>query len=133
MSFRAFAPRGGGPPPPRPRDAGCADYLTKPIRAQALFAALQTHLGIQFVARPEGPTQPEPDLSLPRRQAIADRIRSAAALGDVTAVETLVTELALRDDEAPLSRRIGHLATSFDFDELLALAETLSGRAPTDT
>jgi len=122
-----------GDAPRAARDAGCVDYLTKPIRAQALFAALQTHLGLQFVARPEGPTDPEPDLPLLRRQAIANRIRSAAALGDVTAVETLVTELALRDDEAPLSRRIGHLATSFDFDELLALAETLSGRVPTET
>ena len=32
------------------RDAGCIDYLPKPIRAQSLFAMLQTHIGVRFVS-----------------------------------------------------------------------------------
>ena len=62
-----------------------------------------------------------------RREEIAGRIRSAAAFGDVTAVEALVAELASRDNEAALARRIGNLATTFDFDALLSLADRLSG------
>jgi len=121
-----------GDAPRAAREAGCVDYLTKPIRAQALFGALRTHLGIQFVTRTESPTPGEPDLSLPRRLAIANRIRSAAGFGDIAAVETLVAELATREEEAPLGRRIGQLATSFDFDKLLALADTLSAPVQID-
>jgi CheY-like chemotaxis protein len=29
-------------------DAGCVGYLPKPIRAEAVFAALQSHLAVQF-------------------------------------------------------------------------------------
>ena len=31
------------------REAGCVEHLPKPVRAEALFAALKTHLGVQFV------------------------------------------------------------------------------------
>jgi len=116
-----------GDAPQAARDAGCVDYLPKPIRAQSLFAALRTHLGVQFVSRAEAPMAAEPELGRERRAVIATRIRSAASVGDVTAVETLVAELASRDEETPLARRIGHLATTFDFDALRELADTLSG------
>jgi len=116
-----------GDAPQEAKEAGCVDYLAKPIRAQALFAALQTHLGAQFVVRAQTPIAAEPQLPLERREAIASRIRSAAAFGDVTAVEALVAELASRDGEAALARRIGNLATNFDFDALLSLADRLSG------
>ncbi len=36
------------------RDAGCVEYLPKPVRAEALFAALQKHLGVEFVWETEG-------------------------------------------------------------------------------
>ena len=35
------------------REAGCVEYLPKPVRAEALFAALKTHLGVQFVTEKE--------------------------------------------------------------------------------
>ena len=34
----------------RAREAGCVDYLAKPVRAQQLFGMLQTHLGARFVS-----------------------------------------------------------------------------------
>src|SRR3954467_5099256 len=115
-----------------PQAAGtavCVDSLPKPIRAQALFAALETHLGVRFASPVESPIAVEPELTQARRTAIASRIRNAAAIGDVTAVELLVTELASRDEESTLGRRIGHLATTFDFEALRELADTLSGDA----
>ena len=66
------------------RDAGCVDYLSKPIRAQLLFGMLQTHLGLQFVSDAE-----EADINAPgplgqdRRVEVANRLRTALALGDV--------------------------------------------------
>src|SRR6185436_10353900 len=74
-----------GDAPQAAREAGCVDYLPKPIRAQALFATLQTHLGVRFVTRTDAPAVVEPELGRERRAAIATRIRSAASVGDVTA------------------------------------------------
>ncbi len=34
-------------------DAGCVDYLSKPVRAELLFAMLQRHLGVRFVSETE--------------------------------------------------------------------------------
>ena len=50
------------------RDAGCVDYLSKPIRAQALFAMLQTHLGVRFVSGSDQPSPGDPGpIELDRR------------------------------------------------------------------
>jgi len=118
-----------GDAPQAARDAGCVDYLAKPIRAQALFAALQRHLGLEFVVPAQNAAAAEPDLPVERRAAIASRIRTAATFGDVTAIEALVADLTAIDAEAALGRRIGYLATTFDFDALLSLADTLSAEA----
>jgi PAS domain S-box-containing protein len=118
-----------GDAPQAARDAGCIDYLAKPIRAEALFAALQRHLGLEFVVPEQNAAAAEPDLPAGRRGTIASRMKSAATVGDVTAIEALVAELAAVDEEAALGRRIGHLAASFDFDALLSLADTLNAEA----
>ena len=39
-------------------DAGCVDYLPKPVRAEALFAALHKHLGLRFVVEDDTPAIP---------------------------------------------------------------------------
>ena len=115
-----------GDAPQAARDAGCVDYIPKPVHARTLFAALQTHLGVRFVARAEPvvSTTAEP-VELRRRMEIAVRLRDAVTVGDVSAVETLVAELATHDAEAPLARRIEHLVTSFDFEALRAVADSL--------
>ena len=54
------------------RDAGCAEYLPKPVRAEALFAALNTHLGVQFVREAdEEPAAPAAIAHAPRHAALA--------------------------------------------------------------
>jgi hypothetical protein len=47
----------------------------------------------------------------------------------VTAVESLVAELSSPTEETALARRIGHLATNFDFDALRVLADAERGAA----
>ncbi len=92
-----------GDAPKAAREAGCVDYIAKPIRAQTLFASLQTHLGVRFIARATPPVaQPGPELHPERRSAVAHAIRLAVDVGDVTAVEALVTGLANGEAEAAL-------------------------------
>jgi PAS domain S-box-containing protein len=110
-------------------DAGCIDYLSKPVRAESLYAALHTHLGVQFESGPTPEPLDEPELSdRSRRVALALRLHEAAAIGSVTDLEVLAQELAVGDPgEAGLGRQIARLTDQFDFDELRALAGRLAG------
>ena len=110
------------------RDAGCVDYLSKPVRAQALFAMMQTHLGVRFVTEGDRPVLG--DLSLAgsdRRAGIAARLRHAVALGDVSDILDLAQELQEASGaEAAVGERINRLAADFDFGGLSRLADSLA-------
>jgi CheY-like chemotaxis protein len=109
-------------------EAGCIDYLAKPVRAELLFGALQTHLGVQFIRGSEPGMAGEPELSdAPRRVEIAGRLRDAVVIGDVTELEGLAQELVGGDaGEAALGHRIARLIADFDFDGLGNLAKSLT-------
>jgi PAS domain S-box-containing protein len=112
------------------RAAGCVDYLPKPVRAESLFASLQTHLGARFTTEP-APAPPQSTLadfaSLRERTKIAQRLATALAIGDVAGMEGLAHELLQASpDEAALGSRIERLSATFDFDGLRALAATLA-------
>ena len=99
------------------REAGCVDYLPKPVRAEALFAALQTHLGVRFVPATELRRPPRHSLDRPRRGAGAARCAKAAAIGSVTDLEALAHELRGRRSRPagsarPADRAAGGSSTS---------------------
>ena len=110
------------------RDAGCIDYLSKPIRAQSLFAMLQTHLGVQFVSgSADGAQRDAPLTDFERRVEIGTRLRNAIALGDVGDIQELAHHLMKGDiAEVAVGERITRLATNFDFDGLSELADSLA-------
>ena len=109
------------------RDAGCIDYLSKPVRAESLFAVLQTHLGVRFVSGGDQAIAHDLDLTDgDRRFAIASRLRSAVALGDVGDIQGFAKDLMKGDlAEAAIGQRINRLVMDFDFDGLNELADTL--------
>jgi CheY-like chemotaxis protein len=110
------------------RDAGCVDYLSKPVRAQLLFAMLQTHLGVRFVSASGDPLRRDTALTdVDRRLEIGTRLRNAVALGDVGDIQQLAQHL-MRGDvaEVAVGERINRLAMNFDFDGLSALADSLA-------
>ena len=110
------------------RDAGCVDYLAKPIRAQLLFGMLQTHLGLRLVgagASSPGTADAGGGEAVASHE-LADRLRNAVALGDIGAIQALATQLMQgRPAERALGERMTRLVTSFDFDGLGGLADSL--------
>ena len=98
-------------------DAGCVEYVPKPVRAEAVFAALQTHLGVRFVSGSED--GPHGRLALGdavRGAAIAARLREAIAVGAISDLQALAEELtAGKDEEAVLGKRNGPSRRRFRF------------------
>jgi PAS domain S-box-containing protein len=108
-------------------NSGCVDYLPKPVRAGALFGAMQKHLGVRFVSGGLAEGSPAPAAAPgPSRHALATRLTAAIELGDVTDLQAIAQQL-LGGDEADvaLGRRIGALVQSFDFDGLRSFALSL--------
>jgi PAS domain S-box-containing protein len=110
------------------RDAGCIDYLSKPVRAQLLFAMLQTHLGVRFVSAGGDPSQRDTAVAdIDRRVEIGSRLRNAVALGDVSGIQELAQHLMQGSiAEVAVGERINRLAITFDFDGLSELADSLA-------
>jgi DNA-binding response OmpR family regulator len=111
------------------REAGCTDYLPKPVRAESVFAALQEHLRVRFVVDQQ--TQAASDAPVvsdaSRRSGIARRLSEAVGIGSVTDLERLAQELAEGPEaEAVLGHRIARLAAEFDFESLRELAGSLA-------
>ncbi len=77
------------------RDAGCVEYLPKPVRAEALFAALQKHLGVEFIWETEGDAPaPGAIAPAPHHAGLAAKLREAAAIGAITDLHALANTLA---------------------------------------
>ena len=111
----------------RARDAGCVDYLSKPVRAELLYGMLQAHAGVRFISETESPVPATADLAvLDRRSEIGGQLRGAIALGDVGAIQEVASALMQGSRaESALGERIHRLITTFDFDGLNALVDSL--------
>jgi len=115
------------------RDAGCVDFLPKPVKADVLFAKLQRYAGVRFVSPvgetdtdfpPLGPLSPlSNDVSV---RGLAARIREAAAIGSVADLDAIADQLSTAGDTpGTIGRRIAALTAAFDYDALLRLAASL--------
>jgi CheY-like chemotaxis protein len=114
-------------------EAGCVDFIVKPIQAENLFQKLQIHLNVRFVPLSEEAPEPSPVIHLPSGghiEAAAARIHEAVSIGNVSDLEALALELSARGDlNAALGAHIGRLTSSFDFPALLELARRMSETA----
>jgi two-component system cell cycle response regulator DivK len=111
------------------KEAGCAAYLAKPVRAEALFAALQEHLHLAFVWGHEDEATAGDNVvgQTERHAGVSARLLDAAAIGAVSDLQAIADELIAGDDiDAALGRRVARLVTSFDFDGVRDLATSLT-------
>jgi PAS domain S-box-containing protein len=116
------------------KDAGCVAYLPKPVRAQAVFAALQRHLGLVFVSGEGLETPGEVRLGDPVHDVkLAARLREAVAIGAVTDLEAIAAVLTRGSEaEAALGQRLARLAANFDFDGVRELSLSIEGARERD-
>jgi CheY-like chemotaxis protein len=116
------------------KEAGCVAHLPKPVRAQAVFAALQTHLGLVFVSDGLPPVLDEAHGgSVMHDPKLAARLRAAVAIGDVTELEAIAAVLVRGTEaEAAVGQRLARLAANFDFEGVRDLSLSLEGTGATD-
>jgi PAS domain S-box-containing protein len=106
-------------------EAGCVDFISKPIRAAQLFERLQRYSGVRFAAPAEEvEIQSDPiDFIHTSRPELGQRLEESSSIGNVAEIDAIVKELANGDErDVKLSARIALLASKFDFAALLELA-----------
>ena len=117
------------------KQAGCVDFVAKPVKAEVLFAKLQRHAGVRFVSPTEEPAPaiaeiPGKIAATVATRELAARIRDAATIGNVAALDALAEQLSSGDEASGLlGRHLATLAAAFDYDALLRLAATLEEQA----
>ncbi len=107
-------------------DAGCNDFLPKPVRADHLFDLLQKYLGLTWIYDQPIQTDTSPELAfftdtaldlsalkIPTKQA--HTIFELANMGDIGGILKEVEQLEKTDRQLlPLTRKLIQLARSFD-------------------
>jgi len=115
-------------------NAGCNDFLEKPVIQEDLCALLGKYLGLTWMyAQLEGtiPTQTPnaADLANLRRALPPDLLAAllaAAERGDIRAVARLIDQLAERDRQfAPFVEQLRQLAKNFQVDEIANILRDL--------
>ena len=120
-------------------EAGCDDFIGKPLRASELFRKLERHLKVKYIEREkrvpsdlaaERTVGAEETLPPELARDFAKRIREAAELGDMSELTAVATELTGQTNATSrYGDEIGRLAKAFDFAGLQQLADSLDETA----
>ncbi len=96
-------------------EAGCAEFLPKPLREGQLLGAIERQLGLVWEFADAGETaSPFPATDHPPAPADADAIHELASKGDVVGVRAYAQKMAERDPHlAPFAHVIIDLAARF--------------------
>jgi DNA-binding response OmpR family regulator len=113
-------------------EAGCDDFIGKPVRRTELFEKIERHLRL-FASKDAA------ELSQPLSQArdefskrfpveiiedVENQLRNAAEVGNVTTLNVLVEKLSkLHNAPSTYVEEIRRLIRSFDFDEIVKLTQ----------
>jgi CheY-like chemotaxis protein len=110
----------------RALQAGCVDFLVKPIRSEQVYDCLRIHLGVEYeysAPLPEAEQPPAMDASqLHLSDELYARLATAAELHSTTALKACLLELRQLGPEAgKLAEHIRFLMRSYDMDGILRL------------
>ncbi len=112
-------------------EAGCDDFIRKPVQTHQLFDALTTHIGAQYVYHDDMDDDhtDEPPQIISKttiKEALTTvpdhltlRLIDAIELGDIALIDVIIDEISTY--EAPLAETLRGLAQHFHFADLLLL------------
>ncbi|MDD5141077.1 MAG: CHASE domain-containing protein [Verrucomicrobiales bacterium] len=108
------------------QQAGCVDFIVKPIRSERLYECLRIHLGAEFEYADQQPEAKKPSawdagpMYLP--DELYARLATAAELHSTTVLKSCLIELRqLGPGAEQLAEHIRHLMRSYDMDGILRL------------
>jgi PAS domain S-box-containing protein len=96
-------------------EAGCDDFLPKPMREEALWDLLERLLGLSWIYHDDGPERAAANSTGPAPSPQeADAIHELASAGDVLGIRQRMISLVEQDPRmAPFARAVTELAESF--------------------
>ncbi|MGR9088720.1 MAG: response regulator, partial [Gammaproteobacteria bacterium] len=103
-------------------NAGCNDFIAKPIQIQELYSKLKMHLELDWICQPfpvpETTEFRHPPIQLPPQQII-DRLAEYVRIGDLFGLKNQLDEVGLNDSEfQPFVMKIRQLASEFRVAEI---------------
>jgi hypothetical protein len=110
-------------------EAGFADVLALPVRAEAIYAVLKTHLGARFdIASADLEAAPKAEERADRVPALPPAVResllAAARSYSVTELRSAIEDMRARAPETgEFAERLAGLVRAYDIDGVLKLIE----------
>jgi CheY-like chemotaxis protein len=109
------------------REAGCDDFIPKPIRSEELLEKIQSCLGVVWIAEPlDASTTNDEEtnkLNAPPSSELVS-LYQAAQIGDIEGVEVEATRLRqLAPQYVAFANKLLQLAQEFEEEEILKLVE----------
>ncbi|MEQ8970264.1 MAG: PAS domain S-box protein [Coleofasciculus sp. C1-SOL-03] len=112
-------------------DAGCTDFLTKPIATADLLQKIQVYLDMSWIyqdkAEPSNSYVESGDRVIPTQEELRV-LYEAASMGDVAGVEEETMRLQdINPDYIPFALEVLELAAQFDYDKVIELLDNYFG------
>jgi PAS domain S-box-containing protein len=112
-------------------DAGCTDFITKPIATQELLQKVQVYLNISWVyqdkVEPANSYLESGDRVIPTQEELRV-LYEAASMGDVAGVEEETMRLQdINPDYIPFALEVLEMAAKFDYDKIVDLLDNYFG------
>ena len=104
---------------------GATEFIAKPFREEAIWSALERHLGLRFQRRTHGPEPETPHAELTREEVAklgaetVATLRESIALGYVQRIPALLE--GTPPAQAAVARELSKLARDLEIDRLLRL------------
>jgi signal transduction histidine kinase/FixJ family two-component response regulator len=110
-------------------EAGCDDFVRKPVREEVIFEKITQHLGVQFEYAELESVHGSEESAVLTPAALAGlptdlvaSLRQAVLMADIDQVKALIGQI--RDRDAALAERLRYLAENFQIDQLHALVQS---------